>query len=69
MAGGETEIAFRAAHTLKGTSANLGIQSLYTLSSEMTELLRAGKRADAEAALPKLEAEYTRVCALLAELS
>ncbi|MEI3520568.1 MAG: Hpt domain-containing protein [Anaerosacchariphilus sp.] len=35
--------AFRAAHTLKGIALNLGFDSLYTVSSELTEVLRGGK--------------------------
>lgn len=35
--------AFRAAHTLKGIALNLGFDSLYTVSSELTEALRGGR--------------------------
>ena len=35
--------AFRAAHTLKGIALNLGFDSLYTASSELTEVLRGGR--------------------------
>ena len=38
--------AFEAAHAIKGMMGNLGLTPLYELSSEMTELLRAGKDAD-----------------------
>ncbi len=38
--GGNYEDAFRAAHSLKGVSANLGFARLEKSSSEMTELLR-----------------------------
>lgn len=58
---GEAEIAFRAAHTLKGTCANLGLQRLYTQASAMTELLRGGAMDEAKAALPTLEQEYLQV--------
>lgn len=34
--------AFRAAHTLKGTSGTLGISILATPASELTEMLRNG---------------------------
>lgn len=39
----DNEKAFRAAHTLKGLCANLGFDSLYAASSELTEALRGGK--------------------------
>lgn len=37
---GNYEEAFKAAHTLKGVSANLGLTPLYQNASAMTELLR-----------------------------
>lgn len=37
---GDFEEAFKAAHTLKGVSVNLGLTSLYEAASAMTELLR-----------------------------
>lgn len=40
MAGGDRATAFRAAHTLKGVSANLGFESLRGASGALTELLR-----------------------------
>ena len=44
--------AFRAAHSLKGVSANLGFQKLEKSSSELTELLRdsEGRKIDKEKA-------------------
>ena len=40
MEQGQTEEAFRAAHTLKGVSANLGFDRLTASSGELTELLQ-----------------------------
>lgn len=40
MAQGNCEAAFRAAHTLKGVSANLGFTQLCASASQLTELLR-----------------------------
>lgn len=37
------EAAFRAAHTLKGVAQNLGFDSLYQVSAELTEALRGNK--------------------------
>ena len=37
------ESAFRAAHTLKGVAQNLGFDSLYRVSAELTEALRGNK--------------------------
>ncbi len=37
---GQTEAAFRAAHTLKGVSANLSFDRLHHSSSDLVELLR-----------------------------
>ena len=55
MAAGQTEAAFRAAHTLKGVSANLGFEQLRQSASALTEFLR-GKAEPAPAeALPLLE--------------
>lgn len=39
---GDVDGAFRAAHTLKGVCQNLGFDRLYEISSEITEILRAG---------------------------
>ena len=40
MERGSREEAFREAHTLKGVSANLGLERLRRSSSDLTELLR-----------------------------
>ena len=41
MQNGQREEAFRAAHTLKGVSANLGFSRLLASAGELTERLRA----------------------------
>jgi len=38
----DCENAFRAVHTMKGTALNLGFSELAKVSSELTEILRAG---------------------------
>lgn len=42
FAGNDAQTAFRAAHTLKGVAANLGLNKLSASSSELTEDLRPG---------------------------
>lgn len=68
LASDDTATAFRAAHTLKGLCANLGINSLYKRSSEITEMLRAGDIISAKDALPSLDSEYKRVLSELSKL-
>ena len=65
---GDTETAFRMAHTMKGLCANLGIQTLYDKASEVTELLRGGDLESAKASFPMLEKEYQQVLASLKEI-
>lgn len=50
------EVAFRAAHTLKGVCLNLGLGILYQSSHEITEALRANQYDEAA----HLEAQVTR---------
>lgn len=38
--------AFRAAHTLKGISQNLGFDRLFDVSSELSDMLRGGECKD-----------------------
>jgi HPt (histidine-containing phosphotransfer) domain-containing protein len=59
FAGSDAKTAFRAAHTLKGVAANLGLNKLSASSSELTEDLRPGAfTANSEALLSKVEADY-----------
>lgn len=57
---GETEEAFRAAHTLKGVCMNLSFDALFHLSSEMTEYLRNQELTNAFQALPELISCYEK---------
>ena len=52
---------FRAAHTLKGICANLGFKSLFEVSYEITEALRAGDMEQAKVMWPDVQACYARV--------
>jgi len=58
---GDTAEAFRAAHTLKGVAANLGLERLRSLASDMTERLRSGDLSGAQALLAETEAAYRQV--------
>ena len=64
----DTEAAFRAAHTLKGICANLGLRRLFEQSSLVTEFLRSGASEKAKAALPALKREYEQVLTALNSL-
>ena len=55
----DAKTAFRAAHTLKGVAANLGLNKLSNTSSDLTEDLRPGVFTDkSQALLEKVEADY-----------
>lgn len=56
MAAGDRDVAFRAAHTLKGVSANLSFTKLRASASELTELLRAPADGIPKEAAPLMEA-------------
>lgn len=61
MRQGQPAGAFRAAHTLKGVSANLGFGRLMVSSGELTELLRGKTEeipADAVLLLDKVRQDY-----------
>ena len=58
MESGNFEAAFRAAHTLKGLCANLGIGNLGIKASEITEALRGNVNNGADNILPDLIKEY-----------
>lgn len=62
----EYDVAYRAVHTLKGISRDLGFTPLYEISSRMQEALRkpeeGGERnlARANELLPQIEQTYQR---------
>lgn len=58
---GDTDTAFKAAHTLKGVCGNLSLMGLFRLIGEQTELLRSGKLDEATAMMPKVTEEYNKM--------
>lgn len=64
----DAKAAFEAAHSLKGVTANLSIQPLFSLSSEMTEQLRQGDITGALQCFPALQASYEHTLAALSAL-
>lgn len=60
LAKNDTDIAFRAVHTLKGVCANLGFDNLFEKASTVTELLRGGDLDSAKLAFPELTEEYQK---------
>lgn len=66
---GQEQEAFRAAHTLKGVAANLGLERLCAAASALTEALRSGGITPETAALAEtVAAQYAQVMAGIAEL-
>ncbi|MCA1593001.1 MAG: response regulator [Acidobacteria bacterium] len=56
----------RVAHSLKGSSGNLGIRRMATLCAELEETLHDGTMDEAGAKVNRLEAEFERVMEALA---
>ncbi len=57
--------ALRAAHTLKGVCANLGLTKLCEASSLVTEELRAGRTDKLDELMPTVAAEYNKAVSAL----
>ena len=64
----DAETAFRAAHTLKGVCLNLGFDNLFTVSSDLTEKLRAKELEESEELFRKVKEQYAITIAALREL-
>ena len=60
QADGNIEVAFRAAHTLKGVCQNLGFKNLYEPSAELTERLRPLQETETDDLMQKVTEEYNR---------
>lgn len=66
---GNTELAFRAAHTLKGVCRNLAFTRLANSASEITEMLRAGDIATAKLYFPKVQSDYKVLVKAISEIN
>lgn len=62
------ETAFRGAHTMKGICLNLGFQSLFEISNELTEKLRPLEKIDYKDLLDQLNKEYERIVSMIKEV-
>lgn len=60
--------AFRAAHTLKGITQNLGFSQLSPLAIEITEILRAGTMDGVDNLFPQLKEKYDMTVACIKEV-
>lgn len=69
LASDDCKAAFAAAHAIKGSSGMLGMVKLFSLMSDMTELLRAGNIGDAKLVFPRAELEYDRLIEIIGELA
>jgi len=58
---GETETAFRLAHTLKGNFGNLSIKPLFNVVTPLVEELRKGNLREAQKLYIELESQYEKV--------
>lgn len=59
----DTETAFKAAHTMKGISANLGFTTMYSAFSLVTEELRSGNIEKAAELMTRATDEYQKIIA------
>lgn len=64
----DAELAFRAAHTLKGICLNLGFDRLYVPTAALTEDLRGRAfSGQSETLYRRVETEYRALAAVIAE--
>ena len=68
MADDNVDTAFKAAHTLKGVTANLSLSSLNAAAIDITEALRAGNMDLAVTLLPAVIQKYELIENLSKEL-
>jgi HPt (histidine-containing phosphotransfer) domain-containing protein len=68
IAAGDAAVLTRAAHTLKGSSANFGAHALVAVCRDMEMSGKRGAVAEAAAMVPTLKAEDARVRAAMEQL-
>lgn len=61
--------AFRMAHTLKGTAANLGLDGLAAAASELTEELRGASQLPAKETIEAVDEMYRKTMEKISLLS
>ncbi len=65
---GDIDLAFRAAHTLKGICLNLGFDQMSKDAIDITEILRAGKLDGTKELFDKLKDSYLNTIEKLKDL-
>lgn len=58
LAAGDIAAAFRAVHTIKGTAANLGLDTLASAASALTEALRGADAMPPQSLMDAVDAAY-----------
>lgn len=66
---GDSGTAFRAAHTLKGVTANLSLTKLNAVSVEITEMLRAEELLRAKEFFPNVKEAYDKTFEAIEQLT
>ncbi|MDD2978917.1 MAG: Hpt domain-containing protein [Hespellia sp.] len=62
---GNTDLAFRSSHTLKGIVGNLSMDTFYADLCELVEMLRAQKSEGVDQQFAKLKTEYEELLTVL----
>ena len=68
VAEGDTDRAFRAAHTLKGISSNLEFPALQEKSSKLVDLIRGDQLENVLPTADTIKAEYQKIISKIQEL-
>lgn len=62
------EEAFKFAHTFKGLTGNLSLDSLYQNIQPIVEELRAGNGDGVEKIIEQIKKDYTEICDIIKEI-